>query len=332
MDIDKVKGFLKEYPEQPVLLVGPPGIGKTQVVNEFAKEIGRKLYTVVLSHLDVDDLKGIPFVNDKGELSIKRGPLIPDKDEKAVVFIDEITTANPVKLAIALKMIDERKVGYFEFPNSYVIAAGNPPEWKGKVLDERILSRCVVINVETSVESFVNYLMDRYKNSTAAEMVSAFLSFDKSMLLKQPSEAEPFPTPRGYEKIVSRYTGRDLVSLIKKDETVQEVIMGCIGKAPGVQFMNYLKVYNQLPDIDAILEGKLVKANKITELNVKYAVSMALAFRVKSNEQVARAWEFIKTNVSGRDFLVLVAKILLKKGFQLGPLIRDIGVEELLGA
>lgn len=332
MDIGQISNFLRECPEQPTLLMGPPGIGKTQVVNEFAKSIGRKLYTVVLSHLDIDDLKGIPFINDKGQLEIKRGPLVPDKDEKAVVFIDEITTANPVKLAIALKMIDEKKVGYFEFANSYVIAAGNPPEWKGKVLDERILSRCVVINVETSVESFIEYLTNKYKDSFAAEVVSAFLNFDKSMLLRQPTEAEPFPTPRGYEKIVSRYTGRNIVDLVKHDNNAKEAIMGCIGKAAGVQFINYLKVYEELPDLDAILEGRQVQVKKINELNVKYAVSMALAFRTKVKEQIPRVWEFVKNNIQGRDFLIGVAKILLKKGFQLGPLVKDIGIEKILGA
>ncbi|MEM2987157.1 MAG: AAA family ATPase, partial [Nitrososphaerota archaeon] len=82
MDIKAVKSILLKNPEQPKLLIGAPGIGKTQIVSEFAKEIGRKLYTIVLSHLDIDDLKGVPYVAPNGELQIKKGPLIPGEDEE----------------------------------------------------------------------------------------------------------------------------------------------------------------------------------------------------------------------------------------------------------
>lgn len=334
MDIGEVKRFLGMCPEQPVLLIGPPGIGKTQVVNEFAQEKGRKLYTIVLSHLDIDDLKGIPYITSEGKLEIKKGPLIPDEDEEAVIFLDEITTVNQQKLAIALKIIDERKVGYFSFSKTWVIAAGNPPEWHGLSLDSRVVSRCVVVNVMTSVESFTNYLINRYKGVAIAAMVSAFLHFDKRMLLDKPKEiGDAFATPRGYEKLVRRFkefNREDLLRAINKDTVLVEGVLGSIGRPVGAQFLDYIKLYEKLPAIENVLAGKEVKIEKIKDIGIGYAVTMALVYGVKEKKQVPWVWNFIKEYVLAKDCLVTAAKVLLKQGFELGSLIRDVKVEELL--
>lgn len=335
MDISKVKDVLRKYPEQPKLLIGPPGIGKTQVVREFAEEVRRKLYTIVLSHLDIDDLKGIPYITPEGKLEIKRGPLIPGEDEEAVVFLDELTTVSQQKLAIALKILDEKCVGYFKFPKAYVIAAGNPPEWRGLTLDERVTSRCVVYDVGTSVEGFTDYVIKKFQNRPIVEVILAFLNFDRRMLLEQPKViGQVFPTPRGWEKVIrmnSEFDRRDeLIEALKDDKgMVLETVVGCVGKAVGTQLVNFTKVYDKLPAIEKVLKGEEVTV-KIDELNISYAVVVALGLKVENQKQVGYVMNFIDKNIKGQDFLVLAAKIIYTRGFRLGEWIRKIDVMNLI--
>lgn len=299
--------ILNTNPDVPKLFIGPPGIGKTQVIGEWARSCGRKLYTIVLSHLDIDDLKGIPYVVG-GEFRVQRGSLIPGEGEEAVVFLDEITTASQAKLAVALKILDERKCGYFSFEKSWVVVAGNPPEWRGLALDERVTSRCLVFEVEPSVEDFIDYVMSRYSGD-GLESVVAFLMFDKSMLLTKPSVVgSAFATPRSWEKVLKCW--------VEDEDLRARLVEASVGAGVGAQFMNFIKLRNQLPKVSEILSGRVERC-VIKELNVAYLLTVAVGLAIKDDKQLDNGVRFIENSIStfGKDLMLLFFKILIKRGF-----------------
>ena len=72
---------------QPVMLWGPPGIGKSDIVKAVAQELGIDLRDIRLSQLDPVDLRGVPAVED-GQTKWATPSFFPTDPESAGKGID----------------------------------------------------------------------------------------------------------------------------------------------------------------------------------------------------------------------------------------------------
>lgn len=118
----------------PVMLWGQPGVGKTAVLNEIARQYSMHMETVILSQREPGDLLGIPYIYE-GEMRVS----VPDfarrifekesEGQSSILFLDEYSTAPPSMQAASLRLTAERVVGTgIKLPASTVIvAAANPP-------------------------------------------------------------------------------------------------------------------------------------------------------------------------------------------------------------
>lgn len=80
----------------PFMLHGSPGIGKSTIVNQYAKANGLEVITVMLSQIEPSDLRGLPTLHDESKTVIWYTPnFLPpsDSDSKGIVFLDEISNA-----------------------------------------------------------------------------------------------------------------------------------------------------------------------------------------------------------------------------------------------
>lgn len=132
-----------------VMIWGAPGIGKTQIVEEAARQCAAKLgekvpvCVVTLATKAAYDLSGIPFLfgSKESQATIQSGEnrgnigmdfaypgwLPPsDSKEQGILFFDEINRAEPTVLGAALTLLLDRKTGQYVMPDGYrVWAAGN---------------------------------------------------------------------------------------------------------------------------------------------------------------------------------------------------------------
>ena len=112
----------------PVFIWGAPGIGKSSIVKQIAKEQELNFLDLRLSLLDPTDLKGIPFFNAETKEGVWAKPsFLPSiEGSKGILFLDEINTAPPAVQASAYQLILDRKVGEYELPEGWsIVAAGN---------------------------------------------------------------------------------------------------------------------------------------------------------------------------------------------------------------
>ncbi|MCW8855387.1 MAG: MoxR family ATPase, partial [Gammaproteobacteria bacterium] len=112
----------------PVMLWGPPGVGKSQMVAQVAEKNKVPMIDIRLSQMEPSDLRGIPFrIEDSVEWAVPS--MLPDAKRhglKGILFLDEITSAPPSVSAAAYQLILDRKLGEYEVPEGWaIIAAGN---------------------------------------------------------------------------------------------------------------------------------------------------------------------------------------------------------------
>ncbi|NYV78735.1 AAA family ATPase, partial [Streptomyces sp. UH6] len=118
---------------QPVLLWGEPGIGKSAGMEQLAAGLGCPLETVVASVHEPSDFAGLPIVgDDPATTGVPMAP--PDwavrlaRAGRGLLFLDELSSAPPAVQAALLRVVLERRVGSLVLPEPVrIVAAANPP-------------------------------------------------------------------------------------------------------------------------------------------------------------------------------------------------------------
>ena len=113
------------------MLHGRPGVGKTQVVQELADQIGARLFDLRLTTIEPQDLRGLPYYDHETRRTVWYRPedLPDDPGTPSVLFLDELTSASPYLQPTVYGLLQERRVGRHLLPDSvFIVAAGNTVE------------------------------------------------------------------------------------------------------------------------------------------------------------------------------------------------------------
>ena len=112
------------------MLHGRPGVGKTQVVQQLAQQIGADLIDLRLTTIEPQDLRGLPYYDhEAGKTVWYRPEDLPDQDRPTVLFLDELTAAAPHLQPTVYGLLQERRVGRHMLPDQvFLVAAGNTVE------------------------------------------------------------------------------------------------------------------------------------------------------------------------------------------------------------
>ena len=262
----------------PVMLWGPPGVGKSQIVAQIAQEKETHLIDIRLSQLEPSDLRGIPFRTDKGDVEWAIPRMLPDVErhgETGILFLDEINAAPPSVSAAAYQLILDRKLGNYHVPEGWAIfAAGNRQGDRGVayVMPAPLSNRFSHYELDPNLDDWVVWA----KEHDIDEHLIGFLRFRPELLFEYIAEQNPiaFPSPRTWE-----FADRALKKFEGMPELLSVSLEAALGQAAGIEFMAYLEHLEKLPDIDAILNGEKVEVPD--EVDLQYAIAAALTRRVK---------------------------------------------------
>ena len=277
----------------PVMLWGPPGVGKSQIVAEVAKDHAALMIDVRLSQMEPSDLRGIPFrVEQHGRHAVEWAvpSLLPDMlrhGPRGILFLDEITSASPAVAAAAYQLILDRRLGEYQVPEGWAIfAAGNRQGDRGVTyaMPSPLANRFSHYEVEANLDDWVAWA---YRVGIDERLIG-FLRFKPELLFDfDPVKSGPaFPSPRSWE-----YAHRALQKFGDRPALLPGALIACVGQAAGIEFAAYLESLARLPDLDLIIAGGVAAVP--AEVDLQYAVAAALAgrgLRLRGSPEAALVW------------------------------------------
>ena len=174
--------------QRPMLLIGPPGVGKTQIMEQIAEECGIGLVSYTITHHTRQSAVGLPMIKteefDGKEYSVTEytmseiiaGVYKAVKEQghsEGILFIDEINCVSETLIPTMLQFLQCKTFGNQKVPEGWIIvAAGNPPEFNRSVreFDMVTYDRLRVINIDADLEVWREYARER-------EIHNAILSY-----------------------------------------------------------------------------------------------------------------------------------------------------------
>ncbi len=279
----------REGHHTPVMLWGPPGVGKSMMVQQVGQRHGASVIDIRLSQMEPSDLRGIPFRSGE-HVEWAVPAMLPDSERhgpEGILFLDEVTSAPPSVSAAAYQLILDRRLGEYKVPDGWAIfAAGNRQGDRGVTytMPAPLANRFAHFEVETHLDDWVTWA---YANGID-ERVIAFLRFRPELLFDFDPAHNPvaFPSPRSWE-----FAHRALQKFANSGSLLVNTLQACVGPAAGIELGAFVDNLDNLPDLDAIIRREQVPMPK--EIDLQYAVASALvgrALRAK-NENPAEAKE-----------------------------------------
>ena len=280
--VDTVQAYLlkNEYGEyviprvhqRPVLLLGAPGIGKTQIMEQAARECKVALVAYTITHHTRQSAIGLPFISKKEyggkEYSTTEYTMseivasIYDRMRETgltegILFIDEINCVSETLAPAMLQFLQCKTFGNHEIPEGWVIvAAGNPPEYNKSVRDFDVvtLDRVKKIMVEPDYRIWKEYA---YKENIHPAILS-YLELRSNCFYKMETtiDGRQFATPRGWEDL-SRMM--EVYERLNKNITKEVVGQYIQHERISVEFAEYYELYQKYQQdyqITEILKGK----------------------------------------------------------------------------
>jgi hypothetical protein len=263
----------------PVMLWGPPGVGKSQIIAGIAKQHGTPLIDLRLSQMEPTDLRGIPFrKGDNVEWSVPA--MLPDASRHGpagILFLDEINAAPPTVSAAAYQLILDRRLGEYVIPDGWAIfAAGNRQGDRGVTyaMPAPLANRFTHYDVEANLDDWVAWAL----NNGIDERILGFLRFRPDLLFNYDAAHNPvaFPSPRSWE-----YAHRALQKFGDRPDLLSDALQACVGQSCGVELKAFIDNLENLPDIDGILDGSVGDVPK--GIDLQYGVAAALVRRAKES-------------------------------------------------
>lgn len=232
----------------PAFILGPPGVGKSEVVAQLAAHRGVELRDVRLGLMDPTDIKGFPSPDHVKKLMTWLPPdFLPTKG-KGILFLDELTSAPPAVQAASYQLVLNRAVGNYKLPPGWdILAAGNRDTDRAVVhrMSSALANRMIHLSLEPDLEEWVAYAG---ANGISLNTI-AFLRFRSELLHKHEpnTKSHAFPTPRSWfflDKIVQEAKmARDIEF---------EALKGTVGEGAAGEYHAFIRVVKDLPTIDDI--------------------------------------------------------------------------------
>jgi hypothetical protein len=280
------------HKQRPVCMIGPPGIGKTAVMEQIASELGVGLVAYSMTHHTRQSALGLPYITDKvyggknykvseytmSEIIASVYNLMKETGIKeGILFLDEINCVSETLSPCMLQFLQYKYFGTHRLPAGWiVVTAGNPPEYNKSVRDFDIVTwdRLKRIDVEPDYSVWKEYAG---KNRIHAS-VTTYLSARTNDFYKVESTAEgkSFVTARGWDDLSQMIELYEKKGIAADGKLFAQYLQN---KKISRDFSVYYDLFNKYKSdyqIEHILDGSVSDAIIFRAENAKFDERMSL--------------------------------------------------------
>lgn len=287
----------------PILLLGPPGIGKSALGKSLADAMTLKIketnpdappaafLSLDLTSMASEDLIGVPTIRtENGNKYTEFAPQtwwIPFTQPNAygVLILDDISAAHKDVQIAARQLVLYRRVGQVELsPNVYILITGNRRDDQSgaSVLPAHFRNSTIIVSIEPDVEQWFQWYM---KQHNVDPIVASYLQYKKENLSRVPKDADPngaFPTPRTWHKLgmLLHAHGHLPYSILRP------LICGLVGEGIGTEFIAYRNINMSLVNPYTVLldpEKAIPSPEKMfteSRMDIIYGMAVGLSYEV----------------------------------------------------
>ena len=203
--------------QRPILLIGPPGIGKTAIVEQVAEECQAGFVSYTMTHHTRQSAIGLPFLKEKdyegkhfsiteytmSEIIASIYQYMEDSGHKTgILFIDEINCVSETLTPVMLQFLQNKTFGNHPVPEGWlIVAAGNPPEYNQSVREFDIVTMDRVKYME--IEAELSVWQDYARRANIHPAVSSYLALhpEHFYCMESNADGKHFVTARGWEDL-----------------------------------------------------------------------------------------------------------------------------------
>jgi len=287
---------------RPVFIWGAPGIGKSAIVEDFARSLGLPCVSLLGSQLAPEDIIGVPQITD-GK-SVFCPPRMIAKEEPYCLFLDELNACSQEVQKAFYSLIHDRRVGEYFLPEgSIIIGAGNRAQDSAivKTMSSALINRMFHVEMIASHREWLTWAGQNGIHPYILE----YIGLRPDHLWRQPPKTEePFSTPRSWHMLSEAlYSYGETIT----DKQLEIVANGCLSPHHATQFRAFIKQIRNRYALSAIIDGEQKWPNAPEDRDTLYF--LAQSFRA----QLCKELPADKNNLKGNaQALSIRAKTLMK--------------------
>lgn len=296
---------------RPVFLWGAPGIGKTALVNRFAREVGLECVALLGSQLAPEDLLGVPKID--GDCSRFFPPANIVRKQAFVLFLDELNAASHEIQKAFYSLILEQRVGEYRLPpGTLVIGAGNRAKDAAivKPMPSALINRLAHIHLRADHRQWLDWAI--HQGNIHPWVVEYIQLRPDHLWSEPPKHEEPFSTPRSWHMLSDAlHSFGDNI-----DPTLLEALaFGLLSPSHAGQFKGFLKQVRQKHALHAILKGDAHWPEAPADRDLLYFLAQSFRGMLRKElpeEEASVRSEHKQLAVTAKDRLKELARISLE--------------------
>lgn len=257
--------------QRPLLLIGPPGIGKTAIMEQAAAEAGVGLVAYTMTHHTRQSAIGLPHIETRKyqgqDVSVTEYTLSEivasiyacmerTGCREGILFLDEINCVSETLAPAMLQLLQNKTFGNHRVPEGWVIAAaGNPAGYNRSVreFDVVTLDRVRQIDVEPDLDAWMDYA--RRKRVHGAVLAYLGVRPDRFYRVEQTAGGISFVTARGWEDLSALVQSYEALGIPVEEAQVGQYLRNGETAREFAGFYRLYRRYGEIYDIPGILDG-----------------------------------------------------------------------------